>query len=98
MDNDFRILLDGLEICLTAPLGIVGHPGSVQALVDIGRELARLVSHRALGRFDEEIDQTLLVFRGNREDIDEGYQALVSRNGCHGFFSPFFNEIDQRFV
>ena len=80
MDNRFRILHHGLKIFLTAPLGIIGHPGSIQALVDIGREVARLVPHRVMGCFDEEIDQALLVFRGNREDIDQGDQALLNRN------------------
>ena len=89
MDGRFRIVRHGLEICLTAPLGIVGYPGSIQALVDIGREVARLVPHRALGCFDEEIDQALLVFRGNREDIDQGDQAFLCGNGCQGFSSPF---------
>ena len=89
MNSRFRIAGHGLEICLTAPLGIVGYPGSIQALVDIGREVARLVPHRALGCFDEEIDQALLVCRGNREDSDQGDQAFLCGNGGQGFSSPF---------
>src|SRR5579875_3420601 len=90
MDKRFWIVQHGLVLGLTAPLGIVGHPGSIQALVNIGRDVARLVPHDALGCFDEEIDQVLLVFRGNREDIDESNQIFLSANGCHSFSSPSF--------
>ena len=68
-------------------LGRVGYPGSVQALVNIGRDVAGLVPHRALCRFDQEIDQKLLHFWRNRKNIDEGHEALVSGDSCHTFSS-----------
>jgi hypothetical protein len=41
-----------------------------------------------LGYFDKEIDQALLVFMGNRKDIDERNQVPLRAHGCHSLSSP----------
>src|ERR687896_1813719 len=51
------VLEHRLEVLTTAPLRVVGHPLPVEALVDVGRDEARLVLHHRLGGLDQEIDE-----------------------------------------
>jgi hypothetical protein len=83
------VLEHRLEVLATAPLRVVGHPLPVEALVDVGRDEARLVPHHRLGGLDQEIDELFLPLRLHSEHVDEGHQRRPrSDHGHADFLAP----------
>ena len=61
--------------------------GSVEAAVEARGHEAFHVAHRSLSSLAEQLDQLLLVYGLDGEDVDKGKEIVALGNRCHNRYS-----------
>ena len=72
-----------LVVLNAAPLGIHCDFGTVETAVEGGGNEARHMTHRTLGSLDKQVNQLLLFFGINVEDVDKGNEFPLLRDVHH---------------
>src|SRR5262249_27628015 len=65
------------------PLRIVHDAGAIHTLMEVRGHEAWLLRHHLACRVHQEIEELLLVLRSNSKHVDERYDIVLLRNGCH---------------